>query len=301
MTKIDELKALETKETLTPSELPEKNKMTSSDFELLKEAIIEVDNEKISIYGTEEGKNISGPLNFDYASMRLNSNAISDSIYANNYSILLNSSSLSLYPFVQSYASLYLNTDIGPSTLTESAVGSIASLQTSNAFLNVNSYDILNNESGALIRGSYEVVINSNYDDNGIFKGLKSKHLTEDSELTDTHFIQKNYVDKLKPYKVYYVNLTQSGTSVPTAIIFENTVGDITITRDSIGVYKILSSGLFTTDKTSVIINQVNPLYNITAKINSNSEIQINARNLSVGLDADNVLLNTTLEIRVYN
>jgi len=37
----------------------------------------------------------------------------------------------------------------------------------------------------------------------------------------------KEYVDSKKPYKVYTVLLSQSGTSAPTAIVLENTIGNI--------------------------------------------------------------------------
>lgn len=107
----------------------------------------------------------------------------------------------------------------------------------------------------------------------------------------------------IAPYKVYEANLTQSGGfgNPPIPTIQENTIGTLTPSRVSAGVYKLISAGLFTVGKTTVIINQTNPLYNITAKILDVNEIQINTRNYSVGLDADNVLLDTTIIIKVFN
>jgi hypothetical protein len=43
------------------------------------------------------------------------------------------------------------------------------------------------------------------------------------------------------PYKVYSALLNQSGTSAPEALVTENTIGDMTITRNSAGVYYFIS------------------------------------------------------------
>jgi hypothetical protein len=55
------------------------------------------------------------------------------------------------------------------------------------------------------------------------------------------------------PYKVYTALLSQSGTSAPTAIVLENTLGVTpTLTYNNVGDYTIECTGCFTTDKTTV-------------------------------------------------
>jgi len=54
-------------------------------------------------------------------------------------------------------------------------------------------------------------------------------------------------------YKIWRGLISQTGTSAPTAIELENTLGGtITFTYISTGVYSIEGTGLFTTDKTFV-------------------------------------------------
>lgn len=55
---------------------------------------------------------------------------------------------------------------------------------------------------------------------------------------------------KTRPYRVYSAYLSQASTNAPEAIVLENTLGEITYTRVSEGVYNIESSGLFTSRKT---------------------------------------------------
>jgi len=97
------------------------------------------------------------------------------------------------------------------------------------------------------------------------------------------------------PYKVYTALLTQSGTSAPTAIELENTIGAITFGYSSSGVYTVNSSALFTASKT-----WTNP----TLKDNTNLQLSMyrNTDSLLYLVDAngDNGLLETSIEIRVY-
>lgn len=53
-----------------------------------------------------------------------------------------------------------------------------------------------------------------------------------------------------KQCKRYTVLLTQAGTSAPVATIIENTIGAITLSRNSIGEYYLTSTGLFIKSKT---------------------------------------------------
>ena len=51
-------------------------------------------------------------------------------------------------------------------------------------------------------------------------------------------------------YKVYTALLTQSGTDAPVATVLENTLGVITLQRNELGDYSILSDNLFLDGKT---------------------------------------------------
>ena len=110
-----------------------------------------------------------------------------------------------------------------------------------------------------------------------------------------------------KPYKVLTGNLTQTGTGAPTFTIFENTTGTtITAARTSDGVYTLTSSGTpFTANKTVIFSgNNMNSNFGINAifyysEIQSTSVISIYTNDLSIGL-IDNILNNTSIEIRIY-
>ena len=56
--------------------------------------------------------------------------------------------------------------------------------------------------------------------------------------------------DKPMSYKSWAAFVTQQAQSNPVAIVLENTIGNITLTRVSTGTYNITSNNLFTVDKT---------------------------------------------------
>jgi hypothetical protein len=55
--------------------------------------------------------------------------------------------------------------------------------------------------------------------------------------------------------KVYKALLTQTGTDAPVATVLENTLGTVTYSYTSAGKWIAQSSGLFTLNKTYVILN----------------------------------------------
>lgn len=116
-----------------------------------------------------------------------------------------------------------------------------------------------------------------------------------------------------RPYKVYTALLSQSGTDAPTAVVLENTLGTVVLTRSEIiGNYDLTLTGAFAGEKTFVISSSTNE----GAGGNSN-EIRVNAfkngdniirvatleMNFNEGTytSADSLLFNTPIEIRVYN
>ena len=97
------------------------------------------------------------------------------------------------------------------------------------------------------------------------------------------------------PYSVYTALLTQTGTSVPTAVILENSLpGVITYSRVSQSVYRGTLTGAFTVGKTIGFLQTNNPQYPLSFKaIDANTfEIEVN------GLEG--IITNTGIEIRVY-
>jgi hypothetical protein len=93
----------------------------------------------------------------------------------------------------------------------------------------------------------------------------------------------------IRPYKVISGLFSQVATDDPTAIILENNTGATpTFTRLDVGVYAITATGLFEEDKTWCIISESD------ANIERNSDNQVRI------FGADDLLLNTSFEIRIY-
>ena len=103
-------------------------------------------------------------------------------------------------------------------------------------------------------------------------------------------------------YKKYIALLNQTGTNAPTAYVLENTLsGLITWTRSAIGDYYGTLTGEFTLDKVWVIISKpVNDPYHDAIVYRDNLDrIGIATRdNFNY---SDDVLYETSIEIRVYN
>ena len=105
-----------------------------------------------------------------------------------------------------------------------------------------------------------------------------------------------------RPYKVYTALYSQSSTSNPTAIVLENTLGTVTFTRSSTGVYSVNSSGLFTADKTFVIMGAgINANYTNAITLINSSTFYIITKVSSTQSDADSANTKVAFEIRVYN
>ncbi len=105
-----------------------------------------------------------------------------------------------------------------------------------------------------------------------------------------------------RPYKVYTALLSQTGTNAPTATVLENTLGTVTFTRSSNGVYLVNSSGLFTADKTFVIMGAgTNATYTNAINLMNSSTFSIVTKVSSTQSDADSANTKVAFEIRVYN
>ena len=105
-----------------------------------------------------------------------------------------------------------------------------------------------------------------------------------------------------RPYKVYSVLLSQTGTNPPEVIeILENTLGEITYGFEDDGNYNIFSDGLFTENKTTITVGtQNNSGYNISFLTGYGNSNQLYLLCYNGGTPSNNVIDNIFLEIRVY-
>ena len=107
-------------------------------------------------------------------------------------------------------------------------------------------------------------------------------------------------------YKVYTALLTQSGTSAPTATVLENTLGGTVVwSYNSAGDYTATLSGAFTSNKTWLMCNagQTTDTYAgnfVIAELNLIDVNSVRVITSTGGSGADDELLNTSIEIRVY-
>jgi hypothetical protein len=103
------------------------------------------------------------------------------------------------------------------------------------------------------------------------------------------------------PYKVYRALITQVDTAEPTAIVLENTLGEVTWSRVGLGIYLAASPGLFTEDKTFLLMGRLNTLnrvdYTFYRANNNYAYIQTRANDI----DSDSLLTKTAVEICVYD
>jgi hypothetical protein len=134
-------------------------------------------------------------------------------------------------------------------------------------------------------------------------------------------YTMQDVTDSIRPYKVYTALVSQSGTDAPTAVILENTFGQIpTWSRDFAGQYALIFTGDPLTENKTIpppptINSSDKVLFNrLITKDGSgfgsqegyfiyqrNTDIMY-IRSLSdVETFSDDILENTPIEIRVYN
>jgi hypothetical protein len=111
----------------------------------------------------------------------------------------------------------------------------------------------------------------------------------------------------LAPYKVYTALLTQSGVSnPPTAVVLENTIGNIVWSYISTGLYKGTLTGAFPEDETAMFItssrwNGDAIMYISLAGGDVPNGVVVETLDVPSYTSADDLLYKTTVEIRVYN
>jgi len=119
------------------------------------------------------------------------------------------------------------------------------------------------------------------------------------SNLTVTGSINGEVVVR---YKKYVALMTQTGTSAPTVIVLENSIGDIVWTRTSAGLYEGTLTGAFTLDKTYAMMSVVLVDGIVNVFRFSDDVVRVATTNLHNPHAAyhDSHLFKNTIEIRVY-
>jgi len=104
-------------------------------------------------------------------------------------------------------------------------------------------------------------------------------------------------------YKVYTALLKRTGTTVQSPIVLENTLGTLTFSYDSQGIYNLTSANLFETDKTVVFVtNQPSVTFAnvLNASRISKSTVQL-VQSTDSGTNDNNWVFPVSIEIRVYD
>lgn len=106
-----------------------------------------------------------------------------------------------------------------------------------------------------------------------------------------------------RPYKIWAGTLNQSGTSAPSPIVYENTIGDIVWTRITNGMYWGTLTGAFPEAKTYLSITPSSPTGSYSIYRNGDNVIVVQTKEtLSEPFpDTDGKLFRNSIEIRVYN
>jgi hypothetical protein len=103
-------------------------------------------------------------------------------------------------------------------------------------------------------------------------------------------------------YLKYVALLSQSGEDAPIATVLENTLGGTPVwTRIAVGVYRLTLTDAFPTDKTIIFtsLTEENNIGLVFTETQTGSFVRVRTSNLS-GSSIDEVLSNTSIEIRVY-
>jgi hypothetical protein len=111
-----------------------------------------------------------------------------------------------------------------------------------------------------------------------------------------------------RPYKVYTALLTQEGTDAPVATVLENTLGgDIVWSRFDQGYYDGTLTGAFTESKTVIFFGHKNDTSKYDSLYITNNKLDVNSFEIITTVSTissppiDDAMLNTPIEIRVYN
>lgn len=160
---------------------------------------------------------------------------------------------------------------------------------------NVDVYNIINSDGQSVLKVNLSEIVDANGDayiendwNTFRFEQVGAKNTTD--------------VSAVKP-KVYKALLTQTGTSAPTAVVLENTIGNIVWTIEGTGNYLGTLSGAFVSqNNTYIIVNQNYDSVNaITySYYNNANSVSIETINIATGANVNNTLSSTSILIEVY-
>jgi hypothetical protein len=147
---------------------------------------------------------------------------------------------------------------------------------------------------------------------NVVTAGTKGIIIGDGQTLSDDGMVVSNLTvtgtingETVVPYKKYVALINQSSTNIPTAIVLENTFSEVpTFSRTSTGVYKLELIDLFTLDKTFIVTGSADVSAGTgdfaTVIARRFDEDTITLYTYDNFTSSDNMLVNTSIEIRVY-
>lgn len=135
---------------------------------------------------------------------------------------------------------------------------------------------------------------------NIIGEGVKGLVIGNNKTLNEDGIITPQINGVTAPLGGYVALLSQVGTDDPTAIVFSDTIGGVTWTRQAQGEY-VGTAGIFLdTLNTFVIINNTTHDHVATAEIKTDGTIFVTTFDTSNHQDNDDVLNYSSIEVRIY-
>jgi hypothetical protein len=135
---------------------------------------------------------------------------------------------------------------------------------------------------------------------NTIAQGVRGVVIGDDNTLNEDGIITPRINGIAVQTNAYIANLTQTGTNAPEALEIANTFGVITWTRTTSGEYLGTPTNPLSALSTYVMINNVNHDHLTSAYVNTDGNVVIITCNTNGHAHEDDILNNTTLEIRTY-
>lgn len=107
-------------------------------------------------------------------------------------------------------------------------------------------------------------------------------------------------------YKIYVALISQTSTDDPTVTILENTIGDIVWERVTAGRYEGTLNNIFLANKTVCFLTQslrtlTESVDEITVEFSRVTNNSVFIKTNLEGTLTDGLLIDTSLEIRIYN
>jgi hypothetical protein len=135
---------------------------------------------------------------------------------------------------------------------------------------------------------------------NTIAQGVRGVVIGDDQTLNEDGIITPRINGIATQRGAYIANLTQVGTAAPTDLILADNLGLITWSRTAQGQYKGVPLVPFDFQSTYVMINSNEHDHLCSAYINTDGDVIVKTTNTSNHQHNDDILNNTTLEIRTY-